>query len=320
MDQTLYEDGLVEEPFYRDYNLAANGIYMQHPCDPLPEDPSKLVDSMRRDRKSPGPSVDEVENNRELQGLLLGAEAFEVEDYFKHHIVPSIEATDQLQWSGREPMAKHTLPPLQSNYKVSNPAPDLLYGYRKLQAFPEKRQQTQLISMGPELMATDISPSLIYPFFTVEFKGDSGNMWVATNQCLGSGTACVHLAERLNEQLKQSGSENVKLIDSAAFSIAMNTGLACLFVSWKHSELDYYTAHVDAFALQQPEHYIKFRKYVLNILDWGKDKRLREIQGSLDTLTDHMTKTEEEHGPSTQPYVDTMLLNFEKTSQEPGLG
>lgn len=55
-------------------------------------------------------------------------------------------------------------------------------------------------------------------------------------------------------------------------------------MSWKSNELDYCTRKVRSFALQQPEHYVQFRKYVRNIIDWGNDKRLKEIRRSLDDL------------------------------------
>jgi len=62
-------------------------------------------------------------------------------------------------------------------------------------------------------------------------------------------------------------------------------------ISWKHNEHDFYTRMVDGFLLQSPEHYLKFRKYVRNIIDWGKDKRLNETRDSLDSLLEENRKT-----------------------------
>ena len=130
----------------------------------------------------------------------------------------------------------------------------------------------------------------MYPFFVIEFKGNGGDLWVAINQCLGGSASCVNIAERLNRQLKACKSSKVKPIDSTAFSIAMNGTEARLYVSWKHSDLDYYMQKVDSFLLQKPQDYIEFRKYVRNILDWGKDNRLKEIRESLDTLLEESRK------------------------------
>ncbi|KAK5651176.1 hypothetical protein OQA88_13194 [Cercophora sp. LCS_1] len=266
---------LVEDPRYRDMNLAANNISMRHPCDPIPEHITSLVDYVRRDREP------------------------EVEKYFHAHIFPDPKSSDNLKRSDREPMAKHTVPSAQSRLKVSTPVPDMLYGYNRQTAFP--KQQSQLISMGTEMVATNQYHSLLYPFFVVEFKGDGGSMWVATNQCLGGSTSCVNIAENLNRQLRESRSDEVRPVDSAAFSIAMNGSEARLYISWKHDELNYCMANVRSFLLQDPEHYIQFRKCVLNIIDWGEDRRLNEIRDSLDSLLEESRKRASEEAKSRLP-------------------
>ncbi|KAK4187032.1 hypothetical protein QBC35DRAFT_452647 [Podospora australis] len=59
---------------------------------------------------------------------------------------------------------------------------------------------------------------------------------------------------------------------------------ARLYVSYKHSELEYYMASVENFLLQKSAEYIEFCKYVRNIIDWKKDKWLTDIQNTLGTL------------------------------------
>ena len=189
-------------------------------------------------------------------------------------------------------MFKHTVPSTPgSDFGVSNPIPDMLDGYNCFTAFP--RPQAQISSMGNEPMAN--TEGLIYPFLVVEFKGSGGDLWVATNQCLGyaaldlllpqgrhqtdfehdrGSVSCVNVAERLNKQLKKCEGDKAKVIDSTAFSIAINGTEARLYVSWKHNDLDYYMQTVESFLLRKPGQYIEFRKYVRNIIDWGEDKRL----------------------------------------------
>ncbi|KAK3371258.1 hypothetical protein B0T24DRAFT_595093 [Lasiosphaeria ovina] len=178
---------LAEDPDYRDLNLAATNVYMRHPCDPIPEHITDLVDYVRQDRDSPGPSADEVRQDRDLHDLSMGAGKPQVEEYFRTNIYPYPKSTESLQRSDRQPMAKHTIPSTGSMLKVSNPVPDMLYGYNRHGAFPQ--QQSQLVSMEREPRANN--QGLIYPFFVIEFKGDGptgvGSMWVATNQCLGCG-------------------------------------------------------------------------------------------------------------------------------------
>ena len=274
---------LVEDALYRSVNLAQNNIYMRYQCDPLPEDVNRLVDSMRRDRSSPGPSLDEIRQDKGLYSLSMGAGEPEVTRYLGAHIFPDLPVLDDLKRTERTPMAKHAVPSPSSSYKVSNPIPDMLYGYSR-DAFPQ--QQTQLVSMGPEMVANN--KDLLYPFFVIEFKGDgptgAGSLWVATNQCLGGSASCVEIAERLNRQLRQCKSDKIKPIDTAAFSIATNGTEARLYISWRHNELDCYLQTVSAFVLQDPEQYLQFRTYVRNIIDWGANERLQAIQNSLDNL------------------------------------
>jgi len=301
---------LVEDPLYRDMNLASNNIYMRPLREKFPEHIASLVDHLRRDRDSPGPSPDQVRQDARLNELWMGTGEPDVEKYFQTNVFPNPEPSESLKRTDRFPMAKRAVPDGRSNLKVSTPVPDMLFGYNRNGAFPQ--QQTQLISMGTEMVANN--QGLVYPFFVIEFKADgpsgSGSLWVATNQCLGGSTSCVNIAERLNHQLRQCKSEKVLPIDSAAFSVAMSGTEARLYISWKHDELKYYMANVESFLLQDPEHYLKFRKYVRNIIDWGKDKRLKEIRDSLYNLLEESRRETSEVAKSRPPPSDDSISSY----------
>jgi len=290
-------------------NLAENNIYMRSFYEEFPEDIAGLVDDVRNDRDSPGPSPDQLKQNTRLEHLEMGAGEPDVERYFHAHVFPDPEPTDSLQRTDKNPMAKHVVPDVGSKLKVSTPKPDILYGYNSIGAFPQ--QQAQLRSMGNEMVAN--SHDLTYPFFVIEFKADGpggfGSLWVATNQCLGASASCVNVAERLNRQLGQCKSDKVQPIDGAAFSIAMSGTEARLYISWKHNELDYYMQKVKSFLLQEPEQYVEFRKYVRNIIDWGKDKRLKQIQESLDNLLEESRRRTSEVAKSRPPPSDNSASN-----------
>ncbi|KAI9799412.1 MAG: hypothetical protein M1825_004512 [Sarcosagium campestre] len=293
---------LVENPLYRDTNLAMNNIYMRSSREQFPAHIANLVDNIRLDRNSPDPSLDQVWQDLDLENLELGAPQPEVEDYFKVNIFGKPKIIDILKRIDRNPMVKNAVPDVGSKLKVSTPVPDMIFGYNRNEAFAQ--QQTQLLSMGNEMVAN--TQDVLYPFFVIEFKADgpgvSGSMWVATNQCLGGSTSCVSIAERLNQRLRQCKNEEILPIDSAAFSIAMNGTEARLYVSWKHDELKYYMRKVDSFLLQRPKDYMEFRKHVLNIMDWGKDVRLKEIQTSLDSLLEEENrKLASQHAKSRPP-------------------
>ncbi|KAL2751865.1 hypothetical protein ACRALDRAFT_2114816 [Sodiomyces alcalophilus JCM 7366] len=179
----------------------------------------------------------------------------------------------------------------------------MLYGYDSDIAFAQQR--LQLASMENEMNGSANGQSLRYPFFVVELKGDgttgAGSLWVATNQCLGASAACVEIAERLNHQLRSCRDPSVRLIDTASFSIAMNGTEARLYISWKQNERDYYMQKIDSFLLQRPEHYIEFRKYIRNIIDWGKGSRLQEIRESLDILLEESRRRASDAAKSRRP-------------------
>lgn len=282
---------LVGHPRYRDTNLAANNIYLRPLHKQLPEHIADLLDYIGRDRDSPGPSPDQVRQDAELNELWMGTDEAKVEDYFRSKMFPKYEPSDSLRRADRQRMTKHTVPSTTSDHNVSTPVPDSFYGYNRDGAFPQ--HQDQLNSMGTEMVASNQYYGLLYPFFVIEFKGDGGSMWVATNQCLGGAATCVNVAESLNRQLRELKSGEVRHIDSAAFSIAMNGSEARLHISWKHNEMDYYMAGVKSFLLQEPIHYIELRKYVRNIIDWGKDRRLNEIRASLDLLEESKNRDSE---------------------------
>lgn len=270
---------LVQDPLYRSLNLAANNIYMQEPDDDLPEHIAELIARIRPERDSPGPSLDKISHDADLRELENGAGECDVENYFKREIFPTPMALGSLKRTDRQRMAKHTVPSSGSEFKLSTPAPDMLYGYDRSKAFPQQAQL--IISMRHNVVANN--KGLIYPFFVIEFKGEGGSMFVATNQCLGASASCVNVAERLNHQLKHC--MNAKLINSATFSMAVNGSEARLYISWKDSELNYYYTHrVEGFYLQEPASYLQFRKYVRNIIDWGNGQRMTEIRKSLDCL------------------------------------
>jgi hypothetical protein len=275
----LIRKKLVEDPFYRVNNLAENNIFIRSAHEEFPEDIASLVDHVRKNRDSPGPSSDQLRQDTDLHRLEMGTGEPDVEEYFHANVFPNPKLSDSLQCTNRNPMAKQVVPDVRSKLKlkVSTPVPDMLYGYNPNRAFHQ--QQAQLLSMGTEMVAN--SQGLIYPFFVIEFIADGpggcGSLCVATNQCLGGSASCVNIAERLNRQLRHYKSDKVQPINSAAFSIAMSGTEARLYISWKHNELDYYMQKVNSFVLQEPKDYVEFRKHVRNIIDWGKDKRLKQI-------------------------------------------
>ena len=96
---------------------------------------TSLVDNIRKDRDSPGPSSDQLQQDTGLERLEMGTAEPAVENYFKANIFPDPELSDSLYRIDKNPIAKHTVPDIGSKHKVSNPISDILYGYNRLGAF-----------------------------------------------------------------------------------------------------------------------------------------------------------------------------------------
>jgi hypothetical protein len=291
---------LIEDPDYRAINLRANNIFLRSPTAPIPEYVTLLLDDMRKAHGSPSPSLDQVRQDSDLQALEDCKSEDKVEEYFKATIFPRPHETDLLARISRLPMSKKAVPEVEPRSKLSTPQPDLLFGYNRDILL---QHTSQLLEMGTDFVANSLN--VVFPFLIIEFKADgpteTGSLWAATNQCLTATASCINIGERLNDRAARY---NCGRFDTTVFSIAMNGTEARLFVSWKQDNDSYYTQKVDSFALQRAEHYLEFRNYVLNIIDWGLKTRLERIQNLLDQLFEEDRKALSHMAKSRQPPSD----------------
>ncbi|KAJ3537557.1 hypothetical protein NM208_g4587 [Fusarium decemcellulare] len=279
---------LVEQTDYREMHLESNNIFYRDRNEPLPAHVSDLIKNvLKKPRHSPTPSESNILADSELSALEKGAGESRVLEYFQRNLIPPFHDLDVLRRSTGLPLIKNLVPDTGTGteYSVSQPKPDILCGYNLSGAFvPQQRQR--LDSMDRVKCAN--SENVAFPFLILELKGDGpsshGRLWVATNQCLGGAATCVNIAERFNNQLRQyQGEEGAHQIDSTCFSVAMSGTEARLFVSWKQGEV-INMRKVRSFALQEPDHFIEFRKHIRNIMDWGRTERLENIRSGLDFL------------------------------------
>ncbi|KAH7161099.1 hypothetical protein EDB81DRAFT_839495 [Dactylonectria macrodidyma] len=271
---------LVAPPLYRLLNLASNNIFLRPSRDPLPDRVAELLILVRRSRDSAEITHDQVRQNQALENLDGQVKEEAVAAFFQKFVLPATDGPGCLQGDAKQPMVGCTVPNTVTDFHVSRPIPDMLYGYRLEKAFPD--QWVQLMPLVREVAANNLAHPSLYPFFNIKFKGETGSMWVATNQCLGASSSCVNIAEDLNTRLKQCGSN--KVIDSTVFSLTTNGSEARLYVSWKHDEVNYYTTTIRRFLLQESDQYIELCNIIHNIIDWGCGKRLDEIRESMDIL------------------------------------
>ncbi|KAK0703278.1 hypothetical protein B0T26DRAFT_657911, partial [Lasiosphaeria miniovina] len=105
------------------------------------------------------------------------------------------------------------------------------------------------------------------------------SLWVTANQCAGASAACVQAINQLNTRL------NTRLGDSGyvpnhCYSLAINSNLAQLHVSWRVEEDGkqvFYIQRVASFSLCSAKHFVRLHQWMMAILDWGRGQRLRDI-------------------------------------------
>ncbi|KAJ4260979.1 hypothetical protein NW757_001369 [Fusarium falciforme] len=159
-----------------------------------------------------------------------------------------------------------------------------MYGYRETALRHPNGIPSWVIDDGK---ATE--SNLFYPFLTVQMQGhgfgSDGCMHKATNECMIASSICVRMLDRLNQRLavRQRGDTST-MINSAAFSIAMNGAVARIYVTFAFDEMRDHVHKVDSFVLENPSHYRKFHRYIQSIIDWGKNERLREIRDAIEVI------------------------------------
>jgi hypothetical protein len=239
----------VEHYLYMVLYLEPNGIYLRHLCDPLPDHVAELVEQVGRDRDSPGPSVEDVKQDRGLYDLSTASSKPEVERYFNTHVFPDPGLEAELRRMRRTPMRRQAVPSTGFQRRVSTPVPDTLYGYKLSVAL----QNRQVFSTGSDMI---------------------------------DGMVAIRGTE------------------------------ARLYVTWKHDEQDrYYMQEVESFVLHRPEHYLEFRRYVRNIIEWGKGRRLREIRDSLGIILEKRRKRAAAEAKTRPPSSDDTSRGYGSSAE-----
>lgn len=162
-------DSLVENPCYRDTQLALNKISLVDSRKELPSHISALIKSLTPDRVSILPSHEHAEDNNELLAMELEASKANVENFFRDNIVPRSSQDNILLRSDRIIISNEAMVSKMPNLEINTPIPGMLYGYNISNAF-EHEQKIWIATPGGSACAND--EGLLYPFMAVEFKGD----------------------------------------------------------------------------------------------------------------------------------------------------
>lgn len=288
---------LVETEEYRRQSLAFNNAIVLSPANqPLPANVQSLIGKVLATCPNGpaymGPEIELLENDffRPMEASIRVA--------FDKHVF--IANNGHVHRSDDQPMRRQVVPTKMmmerlgmlsaeesDKHRISTPTPDILYGYAT-DAFSLAHRRQMINSLGDMEFPNHVR--LQMPFLLVEFKGDAGDMWTCTNQCLGGSASCVNIGERLNQAVS---TRDLTPFNSAMFSIAFNGFDARLYVTWRHISTGpndkfgtgYRMQRVKAFQLLLPKHYAEFKDCVRNIIAWGTGDRFEEIGNALDKLS-----------------------------------
>ncbi|KAL8716665.1 MAG: hypothetical protein Q9225_006026 [Loekoesia sp. 1 TL-2023] len=183
--------------------------------------------------------------------------------------------------------------------KVSNPCPDIIYGYQIKKHFtPEERIVNARYSD-----VTEISEGIAHPFFAVESK-TSGDFAKAVNQACRGGAAMVQAHRKFKALLENTKPKtNDKAADqvlnkaagdkpmgdetTTAYTLVLMPHLAEIYVHWAEAsknQITYQMHCVGAYAITFKKNLKECRAAVNNILDWGLGARSKDVKDTLKKL------------------------------------
>ncbi|TKA63420.1 hypothetical protein B0A49_12976 [Cryomyces minteri] len=163
---------------------------------------------------------------------------------------------------------------------ISGPIPDLVYGVKST-SFNEAERMAQLTQ--PIKRICQPIANVYWPFLSVEVKAPSkgGTMWIATNQCAGTGSACVKALTVLQEH---DGSVPNEDPNSIAFSCAVDGRTTELFVHWYEAPHNFRLARINTYVLSRDDELLRLRRHVAGIVEWGVGERLAKIKTRLSQI------------------------------------
>ena len=287
---------------YRSDVLALNRVTFKSATTPLPVNVAAVVQKFVFDQgSSEMDDTTATENRDKIIQLGEDAEAELSHGFMTMDILPSKAVEKTLKRVQQMPFTNAILPRAiipdglsVAIQTICEPKPDVAYGYT-LQGFTPSQQITQKSTVNGTNLSkfSRLAKDLYWPFLVVEFKAPAvgGNIYVAENQCAGGGSASLLASQTLHSIVSQANN-SADLIDSVAYSAAIDGAAANLQVHWYDvGDETYYLERIHHYDLNRPEDIQKFQLHTKNIVDWGVSSRLKNIRAALDViLTEEMKK------------------------------
>ena len=176
---------------------------------------------------------------------------------------------------------------------IPNPKPDLLYGFGTRARTDQQRVSNGLVERTEGTPVWETSLSLSWGFFLAEIESQATgqNVFAATNQAAGGGSACTSavdkllgLASNMTPVLDNDARIPPNRTDSITFSLAMDAETASLFVHWLDKPQTFYMHRIRMFCLHRPSELGQLKSHVSKIIAWGISERLAEIRQALDSV------------------------------------
>ncbi|KAH0556284.1 hypothetical protein GP486_005787 [Trichoglossum hirsutum] len=261
--------------------------------------PDKLLRRAKEITEKPRSSTevgeDTLEWVKDISGRLSSRSEQNVVQQLAAVVIPGIpkEPLDSVadkDWSDYIPV------PLSGSFlsgipALSEPRPDKVFGYSR-KAFTKEQLDIIFLLRNPSGQSYVRPDSVVlFPFWDIELKTHDGSLNVAANQAANAAAVIGHGLVELARRASELGALDYN--EPQLFSLTMDNEVASVYVHWLSvgSEDGQHSFHTTTFSMHQLTDLHSLRglqRTVNNILDWGKNERLKLIREQLDTYAEKL--------------------------------
>lgn len=186
---------------------------------------------------------------------------------------------------------------------ISQPKPDLAYGYQECVFDVQETDMFYTVMTTEEGHPVNLrtisqpAPEIFWPFLIVEAKAQAKgtNCYQASNQCAGGGSSCLNSIATLNELARQATGKESPCADSVAYSLAIDSEMAILYIHWREFPTSYFLQRIDTYLVRKSSDLVRLSTHLRNIVDWGLGTRLEQVRASLNDLSEMGEKRKRSH-------------------------
>ncbi|KAI0895326.1 hypothetical protein F4806DRAFT_468814 [Annulohypoxylon nitens] len=282
LSANIYENriSLPNDPRYRIFHLTKLGIKMIKPSISrmTPEWVDKLTESfaVSREDESTSKTMSFVRESHSAIIEAKTADEMEQQELVYERLLAGLQLKNEAGWTNclmRENVrySQNTLIQNPTNPKalMAIPKPAITVGYGT-----SALKEVDIPYTSSEHVFTINSKTTVHtPFLLAETCADSTS-YATINRMLGAASACLNINNRV-----------LSFTKNAVYSLVLYDAYTELFVSWidpSTNPITYCTKLVKSFTMHEIDDFIRLRRYVHNIIDWGAGSRLYETRAAFD--------------------------------------